>query len=287
MRRTAHQPKVPRRRDTGAILARARLSAVPLAPPPIRTSLEHALLGVIAEAPGISGYDIAKIFDGSMRHFWHAHQGQIYPTLERMERAGWIKSRSVIQRRRPAKRLFRTTSAGRRALGEWLERPLDEMKLKVPPLLRTRFLGQLGAGAARIAMQEQRAAWTNYLHEFRELEQTYLSSGRYPDVNAMFACFTVRFAIAWMEASIAWCDRVIAEIESNRAIFTPGGWVSTASVAGAGSPGGATAAAGQSPRPRRTRRAQVEASSARSSGIPRESYDGRPAPRPRCSSAKP
>ena len=52
--------------------------------PRIKSALEHALLGLVAEVPGITGYDIVKIFDLQMAHYWHAHQGQIYPTLDRM-----------------------------------------------------------------------------------------------------------------------------------------------------------------------------------------------------------
>ena len=66
--------------------------------PTRKASLDLALLGLIAEAPGASGYDIVKIFDLSMAHYWHAHATQIYPTLERMEKLGLIKRRTVVQR---------------------------------------------------------------------------------------------------------------------------------------------------------------------------------------------
>ncbi|HYR79617.1 MAG TPA: PadR family transcriptional regulator, partial [Candidatus Dormibacteraeota bacterium] len=46
--------------------------------------LDLALLGLIAEVPGISGYGILKIFDLSMTHYWHAYPSQIYPTLDQM-----------------------------------------------------------------------------------------------------------------------------------------------------------------------------------------------------------
>src|SRR5438309_94253 len=68
--------------------------------------LDLALLGLIAEVPGVSGYDILKIFDLSMTHYWHAHPSQIYPTLEQMEEFGVIKRRKVIQRSRPNKSLY-------------------------------------------------------------------------------------------------------------------------------------------------------------------------------------
>jgi len=112
--------------------------------PTRKASLDLALLGLIAEVPGVSGYDIMKIFDLSMAHYWHAHPTQIYPTLDRMEEFGLIKRRNVVQRNRPNKRLYTITPAGERLLIEWLESPFEGINLKHPPLLRCRFLGHLG-----------------------------------------------------------------------------------------------------------------------------------------------
>ena len=134
-----------------------RSSASPAFRPYKKASLDLALLGLIAEVPGVSGYDIMKIFDLSMAHYWHAHPTQIYPTLERMEEFGLIKRRNVVQRNRPNKRLYTITPAGERLLIEWLESPFEGINLKHPPLLRCRFLGHLGADGA-IASSQRRAA---------------------------------------------------------------------------------------------------------------------------------
>ena len=40
-------------------------------------SLEYAILGFLCYKP-LSGYDLKKIFDNSVQHFWPADQGQIY-----------------------------------------------------------------------------------------------------------------------------------------------------------------------------------------------------------------
>ncbi|HYL59438.1 MAG TPA: PadR family transcriptional regulator, partial [Candidatus Acidoferrales bacterium] len=127
----------------------------PTGPP--KATLEHALLGLIAEAPGpVSGYDLMKLFDLSMSHYWHAYQGQIYPTLERMADFGIIKGRSVSKGWRPKVRLYTITQSGLRLLVEWLESTFEEVRLKHPPLLRCRFLGHLGPDGALRILQEER-----------------------------------------------------------------------------------------------------------------------------------
>jgi PadR family transcriptional regulator, regulatory protein AphA len=176
---------------------------------------------MIAEAPGpVSGYDLMKLFDLSMSHYWHAYQGQIYPTLERMADFGIIKGRSVSKGWRPKVRLYTITQSGLRLLVEWLESTFEEVRLKHPPLLRCRFLGHLGPDGAVRILEEERAAWARHLAVYRNIEKNHFGGGKaYRDVATMFAMFTLRRGIDWTEENIAWCDWAMAEIERNRALF--------------------------------------------------------------------
>jgi DNA-binding PadR family transcriptional regulator len=192
----------------------------PLRFPTRKASLDLALLGLIAEVPGVSGYDLMKIFDLSMAHYWHAHPTQIYPTLERMEEFGLIKRRNVVQRNRPNKRLYTITPAGERVLVDWLESPFEGINLKHPPLLRCRFLGHLGADGAIAILEEERRSWAIHLKRYRDLEKNYFANGKgYSDVNKMFSMFTLRRGIDWMQENIRWCEWAVDEIERNRALF--------------------------------------------------------------------
>ena len=188
--------------------------------PTRKASLDLALLGLIAEVPGVSGYDIVKIFDLSMAHYWHAHPTQIYPTLDRMEEFGLIKRRNVVQRNRPNKRLYTITSSGERVLIDWLESPFEGLNLKHPPLLRCRFLGNLGADGAIASLEEERRSWGIYLQRYRDIEKEYFAGGKsHRNVNAMFSWFTLKYGIDWMEENMRWCDWAIGEIDRNRALF--------------------------------------------------------------------
>ncbi len=187
--------------------------------PTRKASLDLALLGLIAEVPGVSGYDIMKIFDLSMAHYWHAHATQIYPTLERMEKLGLIKRRTVVQQRFPTKRLYTITPLGERHLLQWLESPFEGMSLKYAPLLRCRFLGHLGPDGAIAALKEERKSWALYLARYRDIESTYFRQG-YRDVNAMFSRFTLTRGIEWMEENMRWCNWAIREIKANRSLWS-------------------------------------------------------------------
>jgi len=202
------------------------------APPRIKASLELALLGLIAEQHPRSGYDLMQTFRASMVHYWHAHPGQIYPTLDRMERDGWISGREVIQRGRPNKRVYSITAEGRRVLLEWLQSPYEPLKMKNPPLLRSRFLGHLGADGAREKFTEVRAAMTTYLEELRGYERAIAEKGGpYRGVNPMFVYFTLRRGIDFIKSEVEFCDWAIAEIDRHRELFDDGSQSASASGA--------------------------------------------------------
>ena len=82
-------------------------------------SLPFGLLGLL-NYQDLTGYDLTKMFEGSLNFFWHAQSSQIYRELGRMEKLGLVASRNIIQDGRPNKRLYSITDAGRKEFIEWL-----------------------------------------------------------------------------------------------------------------------------------------------------------------------
>jgi DNA-binding PadR family transcriptional regulator len=66
-----------------------------------------------------TGYDIKQLVDRSVRYFWAASYGQIYPELRRLEEQGLITGRSEPSGGR-ARTVYDLTAAGRQALQDWL-----------------------------------------------------------------------------------------------------------------------------------------------------------------------
>lgn len=82
-------------------------------------SLPHGLLGLLTYSDS-TGYDLSKLFKDSLNFFWNAPTSQIYRELGRMEKAGLVSSRSIVQDGRPNKRLYSITPAGRDEFSRWL-----------------------------------------------------------------------------------------------------------------------------------------------------------------------
>jgi DNA-binding PadR family transcriptional regulator len=85
-------------------------------------ALRHAVLAALLEGEA-SGYQLAKRFDVSVANFWSATPQQLYRELDGLERDGLLRARVVEQRRRPNKRVFTLTAAGRKELRAFTGQP--------------------------------------------------------------------------------------------------------------------------------------------------------------------
>jgi DNA-binding PadR family transcriptional regulator len=74
-------------------------------------SLRHAILGILSIQP-MSGYDLKKVVNGSVGHFWTADQSQIYRTLATLVTDGLATRRTVPQDDRPNRHVHSITDAG-------------------------------------------------------------------------------------------------------------------------------------------------------------------------------
>ncbi|WP_326591474.1 PadR family transcriptional regulator [Streptomyces sp. NBC_01310] len=104
-----------------------------------------AVLGLLSFGEELSGYDLKKWSDRSLRFFyWSPSFSQIYSELKRLEKAGHASSRTVAQETGTRdKRVYRITDAGMAAVREWArEAPVDPPVLKHGPMLRL-WLGHL------------------------------------------------------------------------------------------------------------------------------------------------
>jgi DNA-binding PadR family transcriptional regulator len=89
-------------------------------------SVRHALLALLSEGPKY-GLQLREEFEARTGEVWPLNVGQVYMTLQRLERDGQVESDGTEDG--PQKN-FRITPAGERELATWLRTPPD---LSSPP----------------------------------------------------------------------------------------------------------------------------------------------------------
>lgn len=157
-----------------------------------------AVLGLIGLKPR-SGYDIKRIVDRSIRHFWAASPGQIYPELRRLEEAGWIAGDDASRGGRQ-RRVYRITPAGTAALTGWLAGRETRLELRDESLLRLFFsdVAPLEQGLGLLAAR--REGYRQMLDYLRSLDD---GSG-VPDPP--FVDLVYRWGLDHCRWGIDWCD---------------------------------------------------------------------------------
>jgi len=90
-------------------------------------SVRHALLGLLSEGPKY-GLQLRQEFEESTGDVWPLNVGQVYTTLQRLERDGLVESDGDGDD--GPQKGFRITDQGKAELAEWLRTPPD---LASPP----------------------------------------------------------------------------------------------------------------------------------------------------------
>ena len=84
-----------------------------------KSKTPFAILGLLSWQP-MSGYDIKKLVDMGLQHFWNESYGQLYPTLDKLVANGLATRSEETSSGGRRRRVYSITAAGRRAFIDWL-----------------------------------------------------------------------------------------------------------------------------------------------------------------------
>jgi DNA-binding PadR family transcriptional regulator len=180
-------------------------------------SLDYAVLGFLNYHP-YTGYDLKKIFDASVQHFWHADQSQIYRTLARLTEKGYVQMEKIPQEDRPDRKVYTLTEAGRSELRRWLSGLPLMGEPHSAPLVQIFFAGQLSdeevLAKFEIFAGMMRAILGQY-EQVPSLIETYQKEINSPREH-FFWKLTLENGVANMRANLAWAESVIERIQSGQ-----------------------------------------------------------------------
>ncbi|MEU1043110.1 PadR family transcriptional regulator [Streptomyces sp. NPDC005551] len=184
-------------------------------------ALRNAVLAALLEGEA-SGYDLAKGFDAAIANFWMATPQQLYRELDRMAGEGLIAARLVRQERRPDKRMFSLTDAGRRALHDFTATPPRPTAIRDELLVKVHAVDEGDLDAVRAAITERlewaRAKLARYDRLCARLldgrtEEEYLSGA-----ERIGPYLTLTRGRAFERENITWAERSLRILERRGAV---------------------------------------------------------------------
>ncbi|MBQ8133685.1 MAG: PadR family transcriptional regulator, partial [Clostridia bacterium] len=109
--------------------------------------MDYVLLGLLSHE-SMTGYEIKKRLNTSLKFFWGGSYGSIYPTLNELEKDGKITKEDTSSNGRQ-KMTYSITKKGIAALKDWLKHPAEKDELRYETLLKLFFGNENGFSGAR------------------------------------------------------------------------------------------------------------------------------------------
>jgi DNA-binding PadR family transcriptional regulator len=182
-------------------------------------ALQHAVLSALLDGSA-SGYELAKRFDATVAHYWHATATQIYQELGRLEREGYVSGVEVAQRGRPNKRVMTITDKGLAELDQFAAETSPPTAFKHDLLVKVRAADVVDPEALLTDLRHALDLCRNRLDFYRQSEQLMLK-GRSHDKFVATArrvgpYLTLRRGILYEKENIDWLIETI-EVLAKRA----------------------------------------------------------------------
>jgi DNA-binding PadR family transcriptional regulator len=165
--------------------------------------MKMPLLALLAKEPA-HGYELKILLEQIFGEAYPSPNiGQIYVTLQRLERDGLVRSQDVVQRTRPNKRVYELTAAGREALATWVDRPSDGPRIRDDFFMKL-ALSPLAGETDRLALINRQRR--DYLNQIRSLST--LASGTEPGIGRLL----IEGAMLHLQADLDWLERCQEEL---------------------------------------------------------------------------
>ena len=166
-------------------------------------SLRFGVLGLLAEN-ALHGYEVKTRFEAMLGGTSEVNIGQVYGTLQRLERDGLIETVGVRGDR--GRQQYQLTKAGRAVLDGWMEEPEDSPQtLRDDLFLKLLLTDRLANGQRRPLLMKQRRVFLQRMKDLSELERRTRTEGR-DDVALL-----IRGALLHTEADLKWVEELTSE----------------------------------------------------------------------------
>jgi len=181
--------------------------------------IRHALLALLSEGPKY-GLQLAQEFEDGTGEMWPLNTGQVYTTLQRLERDDLVETDDSVEG--GPQNSYRITESGRAELEEWLHTPpdttrppRDELVIKVLVALRIP-----GVDAAELT-QSYRRHVVEAMHQYTRLKE----DSHEDDIGLLLVAdaeiYRLDSVIRWLDAAEARIRRLPAPTERAQAPARP------------------------------------------------------------------
>ncbi len=174
-------------------------------------AVKHGLLALLRDEPHY-GYQLKTEFESVTGGVWPLNVGQVYTTLDRLERDGYVSMRLGDDEQK----LYSITVEGLDELGDWWDAvPADDPPPRDELMLKVLMAIERGADHSLAVITRQRTALVALLQQ-RRRERSDGAGGRPTNGEALAAELVTDALIVRAEADLRWLDLCEARLVASR-----------------------------------------------------------------------
>jgi DNA-binding PadR family transcriptional regulator len=144
-------------------------------------SVKYAMLGILAEKD-LHGYELKSSFDEKVGEFWSLNYGQIYTTLDRLEKEDLVTHDRQAQDRRPDRKIYSITRKGKKELVEWLSTPVSKVRaLRDEFFIKLVFMDKSDPRPILELIEKQKAHYLKQMNQLTHRKVALKKKGGGPD----------------------------------------------------------------------------------------------------------
>jgi PadR family transcriptional regulator AphA len=190
-----------------------------------------AILGLLSWKP-MSGYDIKRLVEMSLSHFWSESYGNLFPTLNALVAEGLATKRVDPTSGGRRRQEYAITPEGRRAFKKWLREPADHVQMRNELQLKFFLTSRRSIDESIRLLEEYRAQQKQRYAEFKSSEAILAQAVRtdtMPDEVApllgqatersnelLIFYLTLRHGILAIEARMAWIAEALRALRARK-----------------------------------------------------------------------
>jgi DNA-binding PadR family transcriptional regulator len=170
-----------------------------------------ALLGLLEERPR-HGYELKHLHDRLIGGGKQLRFGQVYASLARLLRDGFVVVDAVEREEGPDRKLYAITPSGVARLEEWLMDPIDPAAYLRSEQFSKVVVALLSGRPAEEILDAQRET---HLRTMRELTRRKTEGDVADALTADFALFHLEADLRWLELTGARLEKLREELEED------------------------------------------------------------------------
>lgn len=175
-----------------------------------RNKTKFSILGLLTIKP-LSGYDIKRLINNTISHFWSESNGQLYPTLNQLIKDNLIVVSENISNKKTKSIIYAITLQGRQELQKWMLSQDEKSLHRDENLLKLFFGKNISTTECIQRLKNREKKLKENLLVYESIVNNLQSKSSSP--HYVFWLLAVNNGISSAKAEIKWCRDSIQILE--------------------------------------------------------------------------